>query len=144
MFTGIIETTGVVTQITEQGNNRSFWIESPISNQLRVDQSINHNGVCLTIEEIRENSHRVTAIEETLIKSNLGDWEIGNLVNLERSLKLDSRLDGHFVQGHVDTIAECISKKEKNGSSEYEFEFPKKFDELIIEKGSVSLNGISL
>jgi riboflavin synthase len=144
MFTGIIETTGIVKNVTENGDNKSFWIESGISQELNVDQSIGHSGVCLTVEEVNENSHRVTAIEETLNKTNLDNWKVGDLVNLERSLKTDSRLDGHIVQGHVDAIAACISRREKRGSWEYEFSFPKKFAELIIEKGSVCINGISL
>jgi len=144
MFTGIIEATGVITTVNENAANKTFWIESPISSQLKVDQSVNHNGVCLTVEEVGENRHRVTAIRETISKTNLGKWKTGNLINLERSLKLDSRLDGHFVQGHVDATAACISKKEKKGSWEYEFKFPKKFAELVIEKGSVCLDGISL
>jgi len=144
MFTGIIETIGVVKDVTDNGGNRTFWIDSGISQQLLVDQSVSHNGVCLTIEQVSGNSHRVTAIHETLKKSNLGDCRVGDLINLERSLKLDSRLDGHLVQGHVDATAQCASKKEKNGSWEYEFSFPKKFAELIIEKGSICVNGISL
>ncbi len=144
MFTGIIETTGIVKNVTINGSNKTIWIESDISKELEVDQSVSHNGACLTIEEINENTHRVTAIEETLKKTNLNDWKIGNLINLERSLKPDSRLDGHFVQGHVDATATCLSKKEKEGSWEYEFSFQKKFAELVIEKGSVCINGISL
>lgn len=144
MFTGIIEATGLITAVNKNGANRTFWIESAISNLFKIDQSVNHNGVCLTVEEVDNNKHRVTAIEETLNKTNLSEWKTGDLINLERSLTLDSRLDGHFVQGHVDATAICISKKEKNGSWEYEFEFPKKFAALIIEKGSVCLNGISL
>src|SRR6185369_2068844 len=108
MFTGIIEATGVITTVNENAANKTFWIESPISSQLKVDQSVNHNGVCLTVEEVGENRHRVTAIRETISKTNLGKWKTGNLINLERSLKLDSRLDGHFVQGHVDATAACI------------------------------------
>ena len=144
MFTGIIETIGIVKSTTEVGSNKSFWIESEISKELVIDQSISHNGVCLTVEEINENSYLVTAIEETLKKTNLNTWEVGDFVNLERSLKTDSRLDGHFVQGHVDATATCKDKLEKQGSWEYEFSFPKKFAELIIEKGSVCINGISL
>src|SRR5258708_17051770 len=144
MFTGIVETTGVITAVSENNGNKTFWIESSISSQLTIDQSVNHNGVCLTVEEVSKNKHRVTAIEETLAKTNLGGWTISDLINLERSLKLDSRLDGHFVQGHIDATASCISTKEKNGSWEFEFEFSKKFAELIIEKGSVCLDGISL
>jgi riboflavin synthase len=144
MFTGIIETIGSITNVVANGGNKSFWIESPISHELKIDQSISHNGVCLTIEEINENTHGVTAIRETLTKTNIGAWKIGGLVNLERSLKLESRLDGHFVQGHVDATATCLEVKERQGSWEYEFGFPKKFSELVIEKGSVCINGISL
>jgi len=126
------------------GSNRSFWIESSISQELRVDQSISHSGICLTVEEVTGNSHKVTAIEETALKTNVNEWKIGDTINLERSLKLESRLDGHFVQGHVDTVATCIEINEKQGSWEYEFSFRKKFSELIIEKGSICVNGISL
>jgi riboflavin synthase len=144
MFTGIIEATGVITAVDTNGTNKTYWIKSAISNQFKIDQSVNHNGVCLTIEEVVDNKHRVTAIEETLKKTTLGEWKTGDLINLERSLTLDSRLDGHFVQGHVDATATCISKNEKEGSREYEFKFPKKFAALVIEKGSVCLDGISL
>ena len=126
------------------GGNRSFWIESPVSQELRVDQSVSHNGICLTVEEMNVNSHKVTAIQETALKTNVNEWKIGDIINLERSLKLESRLDGHFVQGHVDTVATCIEINEKQGSWEYEFSFRKKFSELIIEKGSICVNGISL
>ena len=144
MFTGIVETTGSVSEIIAQGSNKIFWIESAISKELSMDQSVSHNGICLTTEVIKENIHRVTAIEETLKKTNMADWKTGDPVNLERCLKLDSRLDGHLVQGHVDTTATCSGKKEKKGSWEFEFLFPKKFSELVIEKGSICLNGISL
>lgn len=144
MFTGIVETTGFIKNIAVNGGNRSFWIESPLSQELKVDQSVSHNGICLTVEEMNHTSHKVTAIEETALKTNVAEWKIGDLVNLERSLKLESRLDGHFVQGHVDTVATCTEINEKNGSWEYQFRFPKKFAELITEKGSVCVNGISL
>ena len=144
MFTGIIETTGIVKEVITKGSNRIFWIESPLSSQFKVDQSVSHSGVCLTIEEVGQTSHRVTAIDETLLKTNLENWKEGSLVNLERSLQLNARIDGHLVQGHVDSTAICIKRKEKEGSWEYEFEFPKKFAELIIEKGSICINGISL
>ena len=144
MFTGIIETVGTIRQVINNGTNRSFFIESHISNELKVDQSVSHNGVCLTVEETGPGWHRVTAIEETLKKTNLGHWQTGGSVNIERCLKLDSRLDGHLVQGHVDTTGACIGKEIKNGSWEFEFEFPKKFADLIIEKGSICVNGISL
>jgi riboflavin synthase len=144
MFTGIIEHTGVVKEVLLLGTNKTFWVESPLSSQLKVDQSVSHNGVCLTVEEIKGNLHRVTAIAETLKKTNLGAWDIALSVNLERCLKLDARLDGHLVQGHVDATATCVRKKEKKGSWEFEFSFPEKFSHLIIEKGSVCINGISL
>jgi riboflavin synthase len=144
MFTGIVETTGFIKNISVDGTNRSFWIESSISQELKVDQSVSHSGICLTVEEMNHKSHKVTAIEETALKTNVAEWKIGDSINLERSLKLESRLDGHFVQGHVDTMATCIDIKEKAGSWEYQFRFPKKFSELIIEKGSICVNGISL
>lgn len=144
MFTGIIETTGTITDSETKGTNISFWIESAISDQLQPDQSVCHDGVCLTVEKIIENRHKVTAIEETIKKTNLASWNTGTLVNLERCLHLNSRLDGHIVQGHVDTTAICLDKKEKKGSWELEFSFPKKFAPLLIEKGSVAINGISL
>lgn len=144
MFTGIIETLGMVKEITIQGGNRSFWVESPLAPELKVDQSLSHNGVCLTVEAINGNLHRVTAIAETLSKTNLGDWETGTLINLERCLQLNGRLDGHLVQGHVDATGTCIAKEEKNGSWEFEFGFPPSFAELIIEKGSICIDGISL
>lgn len=144
MFTGIVETTGVVKEVISSGSNRIFWIESPISDQLKTDQSVSHSGVCLTVEEVKNNLHRITAIDETLQKSNLGSWEKGTLVNLERCLQLNDRIDGHLVQGHVDATGICTKKADKGGSWEFEFEFPKKFAALVIEKGSISLNGISL
>jgi riboflavin synthase len=144
MFTGIIESLGRVNAIESKGTNKTFWIASPISHELKVDQSISHNGVCLTVEEQKDNLHRVTAIEETLEKSNLGHWQPGDLVNLERCLVMNGRLDGHIVQGHVDTTATCLDRKDLQGSWEFRFEFPKKFSRLVIEKGSICLNGISL
>ena len=144
MFTGIIESLGEVKEVIASGSNKIFWIESPISSDLKMDQSVCHNGVCLTVEEITENMHRVTAIKETLKKTNLGSWKKTGLVNLERSMLMNGRLDGHIVQGHTDTIAICIDRTEVNGSWEYQFEFPKEFGHLVIEKGSVCINGISL
>jgi riboflavin synthase len=144
MFTGIVEATGIIKKVTDNGTNRTFWIESPISNQLKTDQSVSHSGVCLTVEEVTDRQHRVTAIEETLKKTNLDTWADGTLINLERCLQLTSRLDGHLVQGHVDATGICTNKKEKNGSWEFEFSFPAKFGDLVIEKGSICVNGISL
>jgi len=144
MFTGIVETQGIIRKITEKGANKTFWIKSSISAKLKPDQSVAHDGVCLTIEEVKGNRHRVTAIAETLSKTNMGEWQEGSTVNLERCLKINDRLDGHFVQGHVDSIAICTDKKEKDGSWEFSFQFPLKFGELIVEKGSITVNGISL
>jgi riboflavin synthase len=144
MFTGIIEAFGIVHSIEKQGTNSTFWISSPISDELRIDQSVSHNGVCLTVEEVKDGRHRVTAIEETLKKTNLSAWQEGILVNLERCMALNGRIDGHIVQGHVDTTATCINKKDASGSWEFRFQFPTEFASMIIEKGSVSLNGISL
>lgn len=144
MFTGIIESIAEVKEVIINGSNKTFWLDSPISAELKIDQSVSHNGICLTVEEINSSSHRVTAIEETLKKTNAGIWEKGILVNLERCLRLNDRIDGHLVQGHVDTTGVCLSRKEKGGSWLFEFEFPKKFANLIIEKGSICVNGISL
>jgi riboflavin synthase len=144
MFTGIIESLGKIDTIETNGTNKTFWVSSPVSNELKIDQSISHNGVCLTVEDRKDGLHRVTAIQETLEKSNLGHWQTGDLVNLERCLMMNGRLDGHIVQGHVDTTATCIDRKELQGSWEFRFEFPKKFSHLVIEKGSICLNGISL
>jgi len=144
MFTGIIETIGTIDEVLSSGTNKTYWISSPLSAEFKVDQSISHNGVCLTVEEIQGNRHRVTAIAETLQKSNLGHWKTGDLVNIERCMLMNGRLDGHIVQGHVDTTATCISKTALDGSWEFRFRFPSQFGALVIEKGSISLNGISL
>jgi riboflavin synthase len=144
MFTGIIENTGIVKEIITNGSNKTFWVASTLSNELKIDQSLSHSGVCLTIEEIANGMHRVTAIDETLLKTNAGQWEAGTVVNLERCMPMNGRLDGHIVQGHVDATAECTAVIEKEGSWEFSFEFPGQFSALVIEKGSISLNGISL
>ncbi len=144
MFTGIIETQGMLKEISDKGSNKSFRIESPISKELKPDQSLAHNGVCLTVEEINGDSYKVTAVQETLLKSNLGSLKPGDSVNLERSMLMNGRLDGHIVQGHVDTTAVCVQREEKDGSWNYRFRFPVEFSKLVIEKGSVCLNGISL
>jgi riboflavin synthase len=144
MFTGIIETTGELTDSFSKGTNTTFWISSPVSDELKVDQSVSHNGVCLTVEEVVEGRHRVTAIAETLQKTNLGHWKPGHLVNMERCLPLNGRLDGHLVQGHVDATGTCIHRKSVDGSYEFRFGFPDAFASLVIEKGSICLNGISL
>ncbi len=144
MFTGIIECTGKVLSVTQKGTNLSFWISSPVSGELKVDQSVSHNGVCLTVESLGEGRHSVTAIEETLNKTNLSDWKEGTEVNIERCMLMNGRLDGHIVQGHVDATAICVERKELAGSWEYTFQFPASFAQLVIEKGSIAVNGTSL
>ena len=144
MFTGIIESTGIVTKIEKKETNITFTIQSSLSSSFKPDQSISHNGVCLTVEMVAGDNHQVTAIGETLQKTNLKTWEVGSIVNIERCLQMNGRIDGHIVQGHVDTTADCISIIEKEGSWEYTFTIDKKFASLIIEKGSITLNGISL
>lgn len=144
MFTGIIETTGTIQKVLPNGSNIDFWIESTVTPQLKIDQSVAHNGVCLTVVEIEGNSYRVTAVDETLQKTNLGQWAAGSIVNIERSLKIGDRLDGHFVQGHVDATATCTERKALEGSHLYTFSYPRQFAALLIEKGSVCINGVSL
>lgn len=144
MFTGIIETTGTIQSIEKSGTNVSFWVASSLANALKVDQSLSHNGVCLTVEAIENDLHRVTAIEETLQKTNLGSLQTGNVVNLERCMQMNGRLDGHIVQGHVDSTAVCTEAITKDGSWEYRFEMDAAFASLIIEKGSITINGTSL
>ncbi len=144
MFTGIIEDLGTIKEVIQKGSNRTFWVESPLSMELRVDQSISHNGACLTVEEIRDGAHRVTAIKETLDKTNLGNWEAGSVINLERAMLLNSRLDGHLVQGHVDAVGALIRKSDKKGSWILKFGYPSLYAHLIIEKGSIAVDGISL
>lgn len=144
MFTGIIETTGTVAAVETNGTNRSFWVNSTLSTHLKIDQSLSHNGVCLTVEAVTEQQYKVTAIAETLLKTNLSQLTVGNVMNLERCMQMNGRLDGHIVQGHVDTTATCIAARTLNGSWEFDFEIDAQFAALIIEKGSITLNGISL
>ena len=144
MFTGIIETIGEVSKITTEGTNFIFTIKSPISKLLKIDQSVSHNGVCLTVVELQENGHVVTAIQETLNKTNLKDLKIGSKVNLERCTKVGDRLDGHIVQGHVDGLAVCKQIQNRNGSWEFSFDGEKEVERLTVDKGSISINGVSL
>lgn len=144
MFTGIIETTGEVISVENQGSNLHFTIKSEISAQLKADQSVAHNGVCLTIEEVNNGLHRVTAISETLQKTNLGSWRSGTRINLERCLEMNGRLDGHIVQGHTDGTATCLSIHPLEGSFEIRFRLNSPDAGLVIEKGSICINGISL
>lgn len=144
MFTGIIECFGEVKHIANDGGNIRFRISSPISKELKIDQSLAHDGVCLTVVELGDGWHEVDAIEETLQKSNLKSWKIGHSVNLERAMLAGARLDGHMVQGHVDTTAECIGRKDMDQSWLYTFRLPKASGGLLVDKGSVTVNGISL
>lgn len=144
MFTGIIEDQGTISEILNQEGNRTFWISSSISNELQIDQSISHNGVCLTVEDLREGAHQVTAIEETLSKTTLGQCQTGDTINLERCMQMNGRLDGHLVQGHVDSTGKCLYLNERQGSWEIRIQFPPQFASLVVEKGSICLNGISL
>ena len=144
MFTGIIETLGEVEQIVEEGTNIHFTVCSNIGSELKIDQSVAHNGVCLTVVALNENSHTITAIEETLNKTSLGNLKIGSKVNLERCMQMNARLDGHIVQGHVDQTAKCILVNELDGSWEYRFKYDATLGNVTVEKGSVCVNGISL
>jgi riboflavin synthase len=144
MFTGIIEEVGEITEIRSEGSNVHFWVKSTITKELQIDQSVAHNGVCLTVVDINNDIYKVTAIDETLQKTNLGSLEVGNYVNLERSVTLEKRLDGHMVQGHVDTKAECISIVQEDGSWLFTFKVDSSYDELMVEKGSICVNGTSL
>jgi riboflavin synthase len=144
MFTGIIENTAVVKEIIVQGTNFNIWLRSNISKELKVDQSLAHNGICLTVVAIKDDAYCVTAVAETVSKTNVGGWKAGDSINLERALLLGSRLDGHFVQGHVDAIALCTEKQVLDGSYLFRFSFPETFGALVIEKGSVCINGVSL
>ena len=144
MFTGIVESVGTIENIMEHKANKIFWIKSNLTSQLHIDESVSHNGVCLTIEEIIEETYRVTAIHETLIKTNLQTLNKNDTINLERSMQMNGRINGHIVQGHVDGTGKCISKKDESGSIEFTFNFDEKNAALIIEKGSVCVNGVSL
>ena len=144
MFTGIIETIGVVSSLNYEGSNLELWVASGIAQELKIDQSVAHNGICLTVVQIENERYRVTAVEETIAKTNIAGWAPGALINLERALKVGDRLDGHFVQGHVDATGVCTLVDKMDGSWLFEFEFPKAFAGLLIEKGSICINGVSL
>jgi riboflavin synthase len=144
MFTGIIETLGIIKDIQKEGDNLHITITSSITNELKIDQSVAHNGVCLTVVAISGDEYTVTAIKETILKTNLSDWKVGDLVNLERAMKLGDRLDGHIVQGHVDQTGNCIAIEEVNGSWYFTFQYDKKLNNITIEKGSITVNGVSL
>ena len=142
MFTGIIEQLGVVKSIRKEGENIHFTLEAAFTNDLKIDQSVAHNGCCLTVVEISGNEYVVTAIQETLNKTNLGSWKEGTKVNLERCMQMNGRLDGHIVQGHVDTTGTCINIEDQDGSWKYTFRYNS--NDLTVEKGSITINGTSL
>lgn len=144
MFTGIIETLGRVQEIQKDQDNVHITVASDITDELKIDQSVAHNGVCLTVVAIKENAYTVTAIAETINKTNLSHWKVGDAVNLERAMKLGDRLDGHIVQGHVDQTATCIAIDEAGGSWHYTFEYDETLNNFTIEKGSITVNGVSL
>ncbi|MCO6147357.1 riboflavin synthase [Flavobacterium sp. NRK1] len=144
MFTGIIETQGTIKEITKDNDNINIAITSSITHQLKIDQSVSHDGVCLTVVAINNDTYIVTAIKETLEKTNLKEWKVGGIVNLERAMKLGDRLDGHIVQGHVDQTGVCKSVKNANGSWYFTFEYDKNANNITIEKGSITVNGVSL
>ena len=144
MFTGIIETLGKVEKLEKEGGNLHITVSSTITSELKIDQSVSHNGVCLTVVSMDADQYTVTAIEETLSKTNLGDLKVGELVNLERAMLLGARLDGHIVQGHVDQTASCTFIEEKDGSWVYTFAYDPKLNNVTIEKGSITVDGVSL
>lgn len=144
MFTGIIETLGTITALEKEGENIHVSVQSNITNELKIDQSVAHNGVCLTVVSIKNDTYTVTAIKETIDKTNLSDWQVGDAVNLERAMKLGDRLDGHIVQGHVDQIAICKNIEEADGSWYFTFEYDRSLNNITIEKGSITVNGTSL
>jgi len=144
MFTGIIEDLGIVEALEQENTNLHLNIKSKLASELKIDQSVSHNGVCLTVIDLSASSYTVTAIKETLDKTNLNSLKVGDLVNLERGLKLGDRLDGHMVQGHVDQVGTCINVDAQNGSWVYTFEYNPKLGNITIEKGSVTVNGVSL
>ena len=144
MFTGIVESLGEIVEINEELDNIHFTVRSEISPELKIDQSLSHSGVCLTVIDIEKNCHTVTAVKETLDKSALKNLKKGDVFNLERAMKMGGRLDGHLVQGHVDDIAKCVDVKVNEGSWIFTFSFNEKFKNLIIEKGSICINGVSL
>ena len=144
MFTGIIEDLGILKKIEKEKGNINLYFKSKLTQELKIDQSLSHNGVCLTVVSVDNDIYKVTAIKETLDKSNLGELKVNSIVNLERAMKSNSRLDGHYVQGHVDQIAKCLSVKETDGSWYYEFEYDNTLNNITIEKGSIAVNGVSL
>ena len=144
MFTGIIEELGEITELNQKDKNLNITVKAEMTSELKIDQSVAHNGVCLTVVDLKGNTYTVTAIRETLQKTDLGHLKVGDKVNLERGMKLGARLDGHIVQGHVDQTAVCTKVSENNGSWEFTFEYDPSLENITIEKGSITINGVSL
>ena len=144
MFTGIIEDLGILKKIEKEKGNINLYFKSKLTQELKIDQSLSHNGVCLTVVSVDNDIYKVTAVKETLDKSNLGGLKVNSIVNLERAMKSNARLDGHYVQGHVDQIAKCLNVRETDGSWYYEFEYDNTSNNITIEKGSIAVNGVSL
>lgn len=144
MFTGIIETLGIIKNIETQYDNMHVTVSSSLTHELKIDQSLAHNGICLTVIDINDKEYTVTAISETIAKTNLSEWRIGDEINLERAMKLGDRLDGHIVQGHVDQKGNCTSFEETNGSWYFTFKYDGSLNNITIEKGSITVNGVSL
>ncbi len=144
MFTGIIETLGTITEIKKEQENLLVTVSATFTSELKVDQSVSHNGICLTVVNINNSEYSVTAIKETIEKTAIGTWKIGDKVNLERGMRLGDRLDGHIVQGHVDQTAVCTAIRPASGSTYYSFEYDKSLGNITIEKGSITVNGVSL
>ena len=144
MFTGIIEALGTITKIEAEGTNRHITVQSSLSDQLKIDQSIAHDGICLTVVAIEGDQHTVTAIEETMNRTALSQWEVGKKVNLERAMSANARLDGHIVQGHVDKTGTCVKVEERDGSWIYTFKYEANPEHLLVDKGSICINGVSL
>ncbi len=144
MFTGIIETLGIIKEIQKDQENLHLTVVSEITNELKIDQSIAHNGICLTVVKIEQNEYTITAIKETIDKTSIGFWKAGDILNLERAMKLGDRLDGHIVQGHVDQTGVCTNIEEANGSWVFTFEYDSSLQNITIEKGSITINGTSL
>ncbi len=143
MFTGIIETIAVISNLEKEKSNLNITLKSDLTNEFKIDQSISHNGICLTVVDINNKEYVVTAIEETISKSSIGSWNVGDEINLERAMKIGDRLDGHMIQGHVDQVGECIGVVEKDGSWFYTIKYCKS-NNITVEKGSIAINGISL
>ena len=144
MFTGIIETTAEVTEILTEGSNLTFVMKSELASELKIDQSLSHNGVCLTVTDIKSDTYKVTAVDETLQKTNLKHWKVGSKINLERCMPASGRFDGHIVQGHVDEVGVCINVEELDGSWLFDFGYTNESDNITVEKGSICINGVSL